>query len=687
MRTRTLLPLCLLSSAAFLSGCANFATTAATDPTSVHGAVTGTIYGGQQPIVNATVTLWAAGNTGYGSAAKQLATTTSSSTGSFSFGPGSGNTYTCPVSNSSTASPSIYITATGGQPTPGVTNTSIALLLALGDCLTVQTTNPSVNVNELTTVASITALQQFFAPGSSGLGSIGTSPTNALGLANAMRSVANLVNTATGNSFASTTVSGAVAGYTTNPVVTVTPEQAKLDTMADILAACVNSATGSTQCSTLFGNVGGTTAKDTLQAAYYMATVPAGSGATTACTGATTVTTATSICNLYALASSMSPFQPTLASAPTDWTVGVTFSSASTQTIGTTPVYFLSRPEYLAVDSLGNIWAVNYNTSAAGVAGNSVSELSTSGVPLAQVLTAPGQLAAPRNIAIDPNNNIFVGNYGAAGVGNTIAEYNATTLSAETFPLLSTGPDAIVSDGTGNIYIANYGGAAGAGDIEILPANAPNGTPATQIATGVSVGNYSSMAIDSYDDLWLSNNPSTATTQFICTANPCTATTTTAGGQTGPQSIAIDHANNVWIGNYSTTAGSVSELAATNTSSIIAASSSPFTGGGLLNPTRAIFGGLGSQWITNFASGAGTVTELTSAGAPLSPAGGYVHTFSGPEGIAIDASGNVWVGNYSTAAPNSFITEIVGASGPAITPYAANLPTKAGGANTIGNRP
>jgi hypothetical protein len=326
MRNRTLLPLCLLSCAAFLAGCSNFATTAVTDPAQSQGSVTGTIYGGQQPIANATVTLWAAGNTGYGSAATQLATTTSTATGSFSFGTGSGNTYTCPANNSATASQSIYITSVGGQPTTGVTNTSAALMVALGDCLSIKSLNPNVNINELTTVASITALQQFFTPSSSGLGNIGTSPTNALGLANAMRSVANLVNTATGNSFASTTIAGAVAGYTTNPVVTVTPEQSKLNTMADILAACINSATGSTPCNTLFGNVGNT-AKDTLQAAYDMASLPSGTGSSASCNG---VTTATSICNLYALASSMSPFQPTLASAPTDWTIGVTYSSAST---------------------------------------------------------------------------------------------------------------------------------------------------------------------------------------------------------------------------------------------------------------------------------------------------------------------------------------------------------------------
>jgi hypothetical protein len=668
-----------------LTGCSNMVTTAVTTPSAAATALQGNVYGGRQPVVHSTVTLWAAGNTGYGSAATQLAQTITDSYGNFSFGPGSGNTYACPASNSATASQLLYITASGGSPTSGINNNQAAFMVAIGDCITAQSANPFANINELTTIASMTAMQQFFTPNTTnGLGSFGTSSTNTLGLRNAMKTVNNFVNVPYGTSFASTTVSGAVSGYATAPVVTLTPEQAKLDTMADMLAACVNTnGSASAQCSTLFSNVGATPL-DTLQAAYYMAANPSGIGTAASCATGTAVTTAPSLCNLFGLVSSSSPFQPTLAAAPTDLTLGITFSSTSSQTVGTTNVNFLNKPEYLAIDSLGNVWAVNYSTTSATTAGNSVSELSNVGVPEAQVLTAVGQLAAPRNIVVDPSNNLYVGNYGASGAGTTVVEYNATTLAVDTYTLLSTGPDALASDGAGNIYVANYGGAAGSGDLEIIPAGNNNTTgTATQIATGVSVGTYSSMALDSYDDIWLSNNPSTGTTQFICSAKPCTATATTAGGQTGSQSVTVDHSNNVWIGNYSTTAGNVSEIAATTTSTITGASGSPFSGGGLLNPTRAIFGGGGSQWITNYASGAGTITELSPSGAPISPSKGFAHTFAGAEGVALDASGNVWVGNYSS----SIITEIIGAAGPSITPYAANLPATAGGANTIGNLP
>lgn len=687
--------LLLLGSSAALSGCSNMVSTATVDPsTQQTGTLTGIVHGGRQPVSGATVTLWAAGNTGYGSAATQLATTTSTTGGAFSFGPGSGHTYTCPSSVSPTASQSIYITAVGGQPTTGITNNQAVFMVALGDCLSMQTANPNVTLNEVTTVASMTALQQFFTPNTtSGLGSFGTTPTNTLGLANAMKTVANLVNIATGTAYATTTATGTVAGYTTNPVVTITPEQKKINTEADAIAACVNSTgAGSTACNTLFGNVSNTAPLDTLQAAYDMASNPTGTTSSSSvgtCNTGTAVTTTSTLCNLYGLLTATSPFSPTLSGAPTDWTVGVTYGSASTQTIGVTPVYLLNTPQYLALDSLGNVWVVNSASSASGAIGNSVTELSPVGAPQAQVLTAAGQLIGPRGIAVDPTNNLYVANFGANGTGASIVGYNNTTLSSETFPLKGVGPETLASDGAGDIYIATLGSVStgGAGDLEVIASGSTNGTTASQIATAVSAGPNSVLAIDSYNDLWLSNYASTASTQFICSQNPCTATATTAGGQTGSKSIAVDHSNNIWIGNASTSAGSVSEIAATNTSTITGVAHSPFSGGGLLNPVSAAFDGRGNQWLASSATNGGTVTELSSLGAATSPSVGFDHTFNGASSIAVDGSGNVWVGNSGAAAPSAFITEIVGAAGPAITPLAANLPAMSGGSNTIGTRP
>src|ERR1700753_4017089 len=90
--------LALLASGAFVAtGCSNLTPTALSSSNAASPAVEtigGKVHGGVQPVVGATVTLYAAGQN---TAATQLATTTSASDGTFSFsknGTG-GNGYTC----------------------------------------------------------------------------------------------------------------------------------------------------------------------------------------------------------------------------------------------------------------------------------------------------------------------------------------------------------------------------------------------------------------------------------------------------------------------------------------------------------------------------------------------------------------------------------------------------------------
>ena len=683
--------------AVLFTGCANMVNTASPVVNlAANGTMSGTIHGGRQPVIQATVKLMAAGNAGYGSAATMLQTTSTDANGSFAF-----SGYTCPAATSATASQFVYITASGGMPTTGITNNAAAFLLALGDCATVQAANPTLNINEVTTVASMSAMQQFFAPdATNGLGSFGTSATNLNGLKNAIAVIPNLVTLATGNANASINVSGAVTGYTTNPVVTITPEYMKINTMADVLAACVNS-TGSTNaatgafvnsatCSTLFSDVSSNTVLDTLQAAYYLATNP------------TSTTSGTSnIAAIYNLSTPQSPFAPSLASAPNDWTIGVTYGSSSSQSVNNTatpPVastnYLLTEPEYVAVDAKGNVWVANFGSTTVSQA-NSVTELSPTGVPLNNVLNTT-QIVGPRNLIIDPSGDVYVASYGASanGYGKMLAEY--TGAGASNMFTIGAGPEALASDGAGNVFIATGSSStAFAMDLEYLPAGSKSGTTSTVLASGMpyTAGTFSTLAIDSNDTLWLSNNASTATLQYLCTFTgtpACTGTSTTAGGQTGSQSIAIDHGNNIWVGNYSASAGSASVIAATKTTTITGVAGSPYMGGGQLNATRSIFDGGGNYWVTNYLKNAGTVSELTGAGLPVSPSTGFTHTFNSAEGIAIDPSGNVWVGNAAAAATatvNGYLTEILGQAVPVITPAAANLPLTAGGANTIGTRP
>ena len=685
-----------------LTGCSDSFSNALTGTTSATAGafITGNVHGGRQPISNATVTVYAMGKNGYGSAGAALASTTTDLNGNFSFGPGSGNTYACPAANSTTLSQSLYIVASGGNPNgaSGSSNLATYLMTVLqGNCNTVITTQPQIIVNELTTVASMFALQQFFTPSATVGGTFGTSATNNQGLLNAIATAGNLINLPVGVPVASSSATGAVAGYTTNPVVTITPEEAKVDTLANILAACVNTNGASTTsppstCGTLFSSVASPAVSDTLQAAYYLATNPT-----------STVAGTSNIAGLYALSSASAPYQPTLTAAPTDWTLGITYGSTSAQ--GST--FLLTKPENLAIDSTGNIWIDNYASTVSGTVGNSITELSPAGVPLKQIFTGTA-LRGSFSIILDPSNNVWATNYGtttvaSGGLGTNVVEYTAAGVS-NSFTT-NAGPTAIASDGAGNIFIPTTSATGGAADLESIQAGSASGTKATVVSTGAIVdSSFSEIAIDSNETIYVSTaasatSASKGTTQFlnIPGTNTFSSVITAVGGQASAEPIAVDNVNKVWVGSYSSVAtntGQVSNINANATGTNFTSSTAvTATADPALNTIQKLaLDGAQNVWVASGTTTASGVSELSNTGSILSPANtiGFAHTFNGVDKVAIDGSGNVWVGNTgttATAAVPAFITEIVGQAVPVVTPIAAGLPVTPGGTSKLATRP
>jgi hypothetical protein len=225
----------------------------------------GTVYGGQQPIVGAAIQLYAAGSPssggGYGQGATPLITGTlpvTSSSGSFTIT----GRYTVPTTPSF-----FYIVATGGRPgSVNPANPNIVLMAAISGCTATSTLSSSlfININEVTTAAAVMELQPFIAAPSGVAGAnvlVGAPAANYNDLRTAFENVSNLVNLSTGTVVSPTGSKGQL-----------------LNTLADVLAACVNSdPASSNNCSNLFTDAtpSGTTAADTVQAAWYIAQNPA----------------------------------------------------------------------------------------------------------------------------------------------------------------------------------------------------------------------------------------------------------------------------------------------------------------------------------------------------------------------------------------------------------------------------
>lgn len=363
--------------------------------------------GGQQPVAGVTLQLYQAGTTGYGSAATPLGPTVqTTSAGNFNL-----PSYTC------AAGSQVYLVGMGGQPiaatmsSPAVTNNNLALMVGLGTCGGTDLNN-FINVNELTTVASVWALAPFM----TGIANIGSSSTNATGLSNAFAAINELVNTANGTIPGPALPTGATLPTT------------EINTLGDILEQCINSGGGvegdGSACGNLFKyapNAGTVYPADTITAVMNIAQAPG-----------------RNIANLNKLRSANPVFQPAfdVNSPPNDWTIAITYTGGG-----------LNAPTAIATDAAGAVWVTNHGNS-------SVTKLNAAGVAVSGSSGfAVGGISSPSAIAIDASGNAWVAN-----AGSTLTELSPDGTSGIGYSGngLST-PASIAIDGAGNIWVANIG--------------------------------------------------------------------------------------------------------------------------------------------------------------------------------------------------------------------------------------
>jgi hypothetical protein len=611
------------------------------------GHLRGMVHGGSQPISGATIQLYAAGTTGYGTGATALLSTpvTSDASGSFSI---TGD-YTCPSSTSQ-----LYIVGTGGNPglAPGTNNAASVLMTAVGTCTlygSQYTLNPNsfIFINEATTVASVYALAPFMTPGTT---QVGTSSTNSPGLANAFLTVQNLVNTTTG------------APLATTPAGNGTVPQAELDTLANILASCVNSNGVNATCASLQAAstpAGGPAPTNVLQAIYNIAMNPS-----------------SQVAALYALASATVPYQPTLTSTPNDWTVGLNYTGSG-----------LSSPQTMAIDGSGNVWIANNGTA---VNTSSVTELSSNGTVLSgSGGYTGGAMSFATSIAIDPSGNAWVAAYGNSNViklsssGAILSGPNGYTGGGLNFPV------SIAIDGAGNAWVGDTGSQS------VIKLS--SGGAILSGSSGFTAGGSTSpgsIAIDSAGDAWVANSNDYTITELNNSGAVLSGTTGYyLGGLVHPGSIAIDASGDAWFMNpfvnaafEMSSSGSLLTPAAGRATCI----SPPPPNPGRQCDTSFSFplaiDGSGNIW-------AGTANDILNSNGMItsrifgltelnvSGSGAYIVGLVGSAyvgGIAIDASGDVWTDNDSA---NS-VTEVIGIATPVVTPLSVGVLN-----HTLGSRP
>jgi hypothetical protein len=650
--------------------------------------VQGKVFGGQQPITGSTVTVWEAGTGGYAgyssSTATALATVMSGAGGLFAF---PANSYTC------TTGEQVYITAQGGYANPNYANPNILLAAGLGECSAAQ--SAQLNVNEVTTAVTAFALGRFFSPVGSGSDYF-TSPSDTGGFALSNQyTIPTLVNLSTGSVNPNTAYNPASYGG-----AAITIEAAKIYSLANVLAACVNDGPAFGNCTKLFqdttytGTQPGTdvsftnaTPTNTLEAAVQMSIYPYNN-----------------VTALYDLSTPTAPFVG-LAAAPNDWTIGISYTNpnyglsiAGTATSGTS--------SNIDIDASGDIWFPTNMASSHGLAFFN---------PLYNIFQGPFAnynasempiLNAPQYLAIDPSGYVwatdlssgFVVKYSPSGGAEPVY---VTGLGGGA---TSSGPLAIYADGTVYVSASSSSGSfldtfSNEGAMEFIDVE-----PFTRNPTGMTIA--TGLAGETAAGIVAATSGSST----VCSDEFVSPPSNTDGVTPGDYVDSTTTSTSCISGGAATIVNGEDQLAVATTTGQIcsddngACMSSPVA---LTLPEGIATDGDGYLWVANSGNGSvGTFYAQYDSGVSATVLSGitpqpYLHgtgnggTMTTPYGVAIDRSGNVWVSNAScvtTSAtpcvPTGFtLSELIGAAFPAETPLSVYSNGNQGFYPSIARRP
>ncbi len=583
------------------------------------------------PLPNVTVRLYEAGS----NQPVILATTNTDSAGKFSL-----------RSPKATTSGIFFISAS--------LTTNLQLLTILGP-----TIPGRVTVNELTTVAATYSMAQFYRSGA-----IVGDPF-ALTLAAAMND--NLVNIATG---------GSSPVLLTSPNADQTTSLRGTRSLANLLAACVANPAVSAQFLQL--------ALDPLlpppttvpQAMANLARNPA-----------------TNVTQIFALASTTTPYRPALFAVPDAWTLAVKVNDSGDDN------NLIAGLGYILFDSQGRAWISDNVTQGTPYSSQMLVVLQPNGKPADGLNGGPkspiftgGLLGGGYGLARDAQGSIWVGNFGwgpdhscqyyptnSPGCHGSVSQFTASgeaisgPLGYQGGPIRAQG---MAPDAAGNMWITSYGNDSVYVFLNGSPTNVayfseypgsqpfdvqtgPNGTAWIACGGGIA-GEY----------------PSSLTLVQLVTNQVQMLWRTNIGSAT--KGVAVDSKNIAWL-----TSQGDSKVYAVNTNGAVLGG---FGGGGVNGPWGAAVDGDDNIWVANFGplspayysarlsklagSNPATRPPGLNLGDPISPATGFTLPSAGSEVLlhngtplygtngpisydpfqrstasAIDRAGNIWVLN------------------------------------------
>ena len=294
------------------------------------------------------------------------------------------------------------------------------------------------------------------------------------------------------------------------------------------------------------------------------------------------------------------------------------------------------------INTLADILSSCVNSNGSTVSTSSCGRLFTAATP-AGGFAPTDTLQAALDISRNPGHNaggIFTSyaptspyqpTLGVAPTDWTIAiNYSAAALKT---------PNDLAIDSQGNAWVVASPGSSSS-TVSVLNWNGIQGSYPQAGA------NYGHLALDPYDDPWLTNTLASNVLELTNSGTRASNNAFTAGGIQGPGPLAFDGNGNVWVANNGAT---VSKLSANG------AGLSPSTGyatHGVSGASAIAMDTYGNAWVAD--SGGDDVTVLSNNGVPI-PGSPYIGGgLDGPYALAIDSTGGAWVANRTGSSLSRF---------------------------------
>jgi large repetitive protein len=270
-----------------------------------------------------------------------------------------------------------------------------------------------------------------------------------------------------------------------------------------------------------------------------------------------------------------------------------------------------------------------------------------------------GGFSSPAGVAVDRSGNVYVGdtyNYAVKEMPAGCTSSSCVTTLGGGFG----GPVDVAVDGSGNVYVADFGDDA----VKEMPPGCTSSSCVTTLGGGFD--GPQGVAVDGSGNVYVANVYPASVYEMPPGCASASCVTTLGGGFTGPEAVAVDGSGNVYVGD--TGSEEVYEMPPGCTAANYSSGSCTVTalgGGGFgLYPRGVAVDGSGNVYVGAFSNSA--VYEMppgcVSASCVKTLAGG----FGAPYEVAVDGSGNVYVADYGNSAVKEIVRHAVNAGSVAV---------------------